>query len=273
MKIARDNDTIEAIGVSRSSHETRAFDLSEPDETEAMIESIRPRHTILVAAATNVAWCEHHADEAWELNVGGTVAVARGCNRVGSTLTFLSTDYVFDGSTAPSREGDPTNPLNAYGRQKLAAEVAIMATCDRTLVIRTCQVFGSDPKRTNFVLRVVDQLREGIAVQAPTNLYGTPTYAPDLANYVLGLTLEGEVGIWHVAGDSFVSRYELACAAATAFGIKAAPINGSLTDEVSDGVRRPLRSGLSCERLIASNRYAPTSLDAALSELAAELAA
>jgi dTDP-4-dehydrorhamnose reductase len=267
-QVALENPRMETIDLARSNRGAYAFDLSNPSATEDLVATIRPRHTILAAAATNVAWCETHIDESWAINVTGTTAVARACERVGSTLTFLSTDYVFDGSLAPSAEDDPTNPLNAYGRQKLAAEEAIVATCREALVIRTCQVFGPDRRRANFVLRVVDQLRAGVPVQAPTNLYGTPTYALDLARDVMALTLEGQGGIWHVAGESFVSRYELACAAATAFAIEAAPIQRTLANEVSDGVTRPLRSGLSCERLIAANRYAPTPLEAALSHLA-----
>jgi dTDP-4-dehydrorhamnose reductase len=268
MQVALADSSIDTIGLARTNPGRSAFDLAEPSATEALIESVRPSHTILAAAATNVAWCETHVDESWAVNVTGTGAVARACERVESALTFLSTDYVFDGSSAPSGEEDPTNPLNAYGRQKLAAEEIIAATSDRTLVVRTCQVFGRDPRRANFVLRVVDQLRDGEILQAPTNLYGTPTYAEDLARDVLALTLEGAEGIWHVAGDSFVSRFDLATAAARAFGLKAARIEGTMADEVSDGVMRPLRSGLRCDRLIAAKRYAPTPLEAALTQLA-----
>lgn len=268
MRVAAADSSIETIGLARANPGGLSFDLAKPSATEELIESLRPSHTILAAAATNVAWCETHVDESWAVNVTGTNAVARACKRIESTLTFLSTDYVFDGSSAPSGEEDPTNPLNEYGRQKLAGEEAIAATSDRTLIIRTCQVFGRDPRRANFVLRVVDRLRDGEILQAPTNLYGTPTYAEDLARDVLALTLEGAEGIWHVAGDSFVSRFDLASAAATAFGLKAARIERTMADAVSDGVTRPLRSGLRCDRLIAAHRYAPTPLDEALSHLA-----
>jgi dTDP-4-dehydrorhamnose reductase len=268
MRLALADSSIETIGLARTNPGRSSFDLAEPSATEELIESLRPSHTILAAAATNVAWCETHVVESWAVNVTGTSAVARACKRIESTLTFLSTDYVFDGSSAPSGEEDPTNPLNAYGRQKLAAEEAIAATSDQTLVIRTCQVFGPDPRRANFVLRAVDRLRDGEILQAPTNLYGTPTYAEDLARDVLALTLGGADGIWHIAGDSFVSRFDLASATARAFGLKAARIEGMMADVVSDGVTRPLRSGLRCDRLIAAQRYAPTPLERALSQLA-----
>jgi dTDP-4-dehydrorhamnose reductase len=273
MNIALSDPKIEAVGRSRSGGPP-GFDLTDPSGTEKLVEVLRPRHTILAAAATNVAWCETHPAESLAINVTGTVAVARACERIESTLTFLSTDYVFDGTMAPSSEDDPTNPLNVYGRQKLAAEEAAAAACGQTLVIRTCQVFGRDRRRANFVLRAVDQLRDGGTVDAPTNLFGTPTYAPYLAREVIALTLSAATGVWHVAGASFVSRYELALATARAFGIDPAGIMKSEAQHLSDGVLRPLRSGLSCGRLTAAEMYAPGSLEDALSDLAeAELAA
>ena len=244
------------------------FDLSAPESVVGLIERIRPRHTILAAAATNVAWCETNPRESRVINVDGTAATATACREVGSSLTFISTDYVFDGTNGPSGESEPTNPINEYGRQKLDAERAVLGESDRNLVIRTCQVFGADPRRMNFVFRVADGLRDGVEVQAPLDLQGTPTFAPDLAAAIAELTLTEEFGVWHVAGESFLSRYELAVAVAGAFGLDATGIKGIMADQMDDPVNRPRRAGLRNERLHAKGLDWMTPLDRALESVA-----
>src|SRR6185295_6759642 len=97
------------------------------------------------------------------------------------SFTFISSDYVFDGIAGPYREDEATNPINVYGAHKLEAEAITLAADGANLVVRTCQVFGDDPRRTNFVVRVADRLRAGETVEAAGDLFGTPTYAPDLA--------------------------------------------------------------------------------------------
>lgn len=44
-------------------------------------------------------------------------------------LIYISTDYVFDGKSPPYAETAQTNPLNEYGRQKLAGEKVTLEKC------------------------------------------------------------------------------------------------------------------------------------------------
>lgn len=261
--------TVEVVEAARSSERPHlAFRLEDRESVDRVIEQVRPRHTFLVAAATNVAWCEAHPAESRAINVDGTRAAATACVGVGSSLTFVSTDYVFDGSTAPAGEGDDVHPLNEYGRQKLDAERTILAH-PGNLVVRASQVFGADGRRANFVMRSIDRLRAGEVVLAPEDMYGTPTYAVDLARILVDLTLAGESGVWHAAGESFLSRYELVTAAAAAFGIANPTIQKVSAEMLDDGVPRPLRSGLRNDRLRAEGRQHMTPLMHALDELAA----
>lgn len=245
-----------------------AFRLEDPVSIERIVRRAGPDHTFLVAAETNVARCEAEPEATAAMNVGGPAAVAATCRSVGSSLTFVSTDYVFDGTTAPSRESDPVNPLNEYGRQKLAAERAVLGD-PANLVVRSCQIFGADNRRANFVLRTVDRLRDGETVSVAGDIYGTPTYAPDLARVLVELTLARARGIWHAAGESYVSRYELAVAGASAFGIADPAIRAVSADSLDDGVPRPRRSGLRNDRLHAEGHASMTPLADALAAVAA----
>lgn len=235
-----------------------------------MVESDAPDHVLLTAAPTSVAWCEMHPDESRALMVTATVAIAATCRAVGSSLTFISTDYVFPGRSGPLGEQDPVGPLNVYGRHKLEAERAVLGTDPRNIVIRTCQVFGVDPRRKNYVLQVADLLRGGHAVDAAVNLFGTPTYAHDLVRTLLDLCLARERGIWHVAGETFLSRYALAIEVARAFGADASLVRSVTWDRSVDPVNRPLRAGLRNDRLREKGMPSMTSLPQALHFLAFE---
>jgi dTDP-4-dehydrorhamnose reductase len=86
------------------------------------------------------------------------------------------------------------------------------------IVVRTCQVFGADPRRANFVLRITDQVRAGREVRAAVDLFGTPTRVDDLAETMLSFTLGSDRGPMHVAGPEYLSRFDLAQRVATAAG-------------------------------------------------------
>lgn len=201
------------------------------------------------------------------INVDGTASVAAACRRFGARLTFFSTDYVFDGRAGPYPESATPHPINVYGAQKLEAEGIVLDQDARSLVVRTCQVFGSDLHRRNYVLRTADQLRAGETVRAATDLYGTPTFAADLADTVLELVHQGASGSWHVAGERHLSRYDLARLVAVAFGADEANVLATSADAVSDGVARPRMAGLLTERSDAE-RPPMTPLGIALATLA-----
>jgi dTDP-4-dehydrorhamnose reductase len=256
-------------GAARSDPDpNRRFDLECPDTVARVIRAVEPDHIVLTAAATNVAWCEGHPTESHTMNVLGPRSAAWAAREVGATVTFISTDYVFDGASGPYGERDAPNPLNVYGEHKLRAEEAILDSNSANLVIRSCQVFGPDPRRFNFVLRVADRLRHGEVTEAAGDLFGTPTYAPDLAAAILELTIECAAGVWHVAGGTFLSRYELAKRVAAAFGFAEAAVEDVGAERMADPVNRPRRAGLLNDRLNAAGRQPVRSLDEALLELA-----
>lgn len=268
-ELSRRPGPLDVVAASRSDPDPdRQVVLERPETIERLVGAVSPDHVILTAAATNVAWCEEHPTESRVINVLGTKAAAMAARRVGASFTFISTDYVFDGVSGPYGEDEPTNPINMYGAHKLDAEVAVMAADSGNLVVRTCQVFGDDPRRTNFVVRVADRLRAGESVEAAGDLFGTPTYAPDLARALVELTMTRANGIWNVAGNTFLSRYALAKMTAAAFECERGEIVEVSVDEMDDPVNRPRKAGLRSERLDAARGHVITPLKEALADLA-----
>lgn len=217
---------------------------------------------ILAAAVSSVAKCEADRVATYNVNVVGSRAVVEEATDVGAKVVFVSSDYVF-GDGGPHVESDEPAPMNEYGRQKLEVE-GIVLSQPANVVVRTCQVFGQDARRANYVLATVDQMVAGDTVHAPLDLFGTPTYVRDLAAEVIDLATRPATGVWHVAGPDFVSRLELAQRTARAFGLDAKWIRAA--EGSSDEVPRPRMAGL------RSNRGRPPlrSLDSALEALAQE---
>ena len=95
------------------------------------------------AAMTNVDGCETAEDAAFRVNAEAPGNLARAAEAVGAKLVQVSTDYVFPGTEPEPRvEDDPTGPVSAYGRTKLAGEERSLAACSRCFVVRTAWLYG-----------------------------------------------------------------------------------------------------------------------------------
>lgn len=166
----------EVIALDRS-----RCDLSRPETLAAVIEALAPDVIVNAAAYTAVDKAESEETLATTINATSPGELARAAKAAGALLVHYSTDYVFDGTkAAPYTEDDPVAPINAYGRSKLAGEVAIRESgCDH-LILRTTWVFAA--RGGNFVrtmLRLgVD--REQLRVVADQT--GAPTWARNIAD-------------------------------------------------------------------------------------------
>ena len=271
LKLVRQLEQVDGLSVvSATRGDTRhPFDLHEPVSLADLIDEIRPTMVFHAATGGGVAWCQAHPDESRVVTLDAAGVAAEACLRVRAKLVFFSTDYVFNGRRARPSETVLPAPLNVYGRDKLAAEDLILATSPSNLVIRTCQLFGRDPKRRNFVYQVVDTISAGRNFAADPHSFGTPTWTSDLARIAVSLALSDDVGTWHVAGEEYLSRYDLAVTVANVFGLDATRIVPREARDTTDGVERPKRAGLTNGRLKNRGWSPMTRLEVALSRVAA----
>ena len=111
---------------------------------------VRPTLVVNAAAYTAVDAAETDEAAAHALNADGAGLIARAAAQKGVPIVHISTDYVYDGTKKGAYvESDPTNPVNAYGRSKLAGERAVAAANPQHLILRTCWVYSATGK--NFV--------------------------------------------------------------------------------------------------------------------------
>jgi dTDP-4-dehydrorhamnose reductase len=175
-----------------SHYEVVGFDLPEFDLTDraqvlAEMTRLQPAVIVNCAAFTNVDSCETQEELANRVNGVGPDYLAAAALAVGAVLVHISTDYVFAGDKgSPYTESDPTGPLSAYGRSKLAGEAAIVASgLTRYFILRTSWLYG--PGGKNFVETMLRLAAERDELRVVADQIGSPTYTGDLAVAIYNL--------------------------------------------------------------------------------------
>ncbi len=199
---------------SFQSHELLLIDLPEHDVTQRdiipLISDFGPELVIHAAAMTDVDGCEREPDVAYGVNALGTRNVALACQRCDAPMLYISTDYVFDGtSDEPYLEYDEPNPTSVYARSKLAGEEFVRDLVNNFYIVRTAWLYGRNGN--NFVEKMIQLADRGSELSVVSNEFGSPTYAPDLAEAIFRLSQHPLYGIYHLINEGSCSRYELAC--------------------------------------------------------------
>ena len=156
------------------------LDLSQPDQIRSVIREVQPQLIVNAAAYTLVDKAESEADLAMKVNGIAPGIIAEEAKQCGAGVIHYSTDYVFDGTkNAPYVETDGTNPLNEYGRSKLAGELAIASVGVPHFTFRTSWVYGLRGK--NFLLTMLKLARERSELKVVNDQIGSPTWSVTIA--------------------------------------------------------------------------------------------
>ena len=190
------------------------LDVSRRAAVLTAVEGVRPDVIVHAAAWTAVDACEGDPDRAFAVNALGTRHVAEAARRTGAHVVYVSTDYVFDGTSArPYREWDATNPLSVYGRSKLGGEAELDPA---STVVRTswvCGAHGANMAKT--VLRLADGPGP---LRFVDDQRGSPTFTADLAVTVAALARDRLPGVFHVTNSGTTTWYGFARAVLAAAG-------------------------------------------------------
>lgn len=242
---------------NRSKNEVR-IDLNDYGCLLQAFGSIRPNIIYLPAALTNVDECEDK--ETNKTNVTGVSSIVALCESFGAKLVFFSSSYVFDGkSKTPYLTTDLPNPINNYGHQKHMAEQMILCSTANSLIIRTVGVFGEERDKKNFGKSVLARAFQGQEIKAPTDQFMNPILSTELAKIVVRLA-EKQRGIFHVAGDTCLSKYDFAMQLTRVFGLESlvVPIK---TKELKQMAERPRMGCLDCSGLLGLGLTIPSFTD------------
>ncbi|HET8976079.1 MAG TPA: dTDP-4-dehydrorhamnose reductase [Solirubrobacterales bacterium] len=243
----------DVVAVARAQgHEVAAFDrdhldVTDPARVERTIARERPGAVINCAAWTNVDGAEEDERGAELVNGEGAHFVADAAAKVDAKVLYVSTDYVFNGEKrGPYTENDDPDPINAYGRSKLAGERATALAAKRSFIVRTSWLFGIHGG--NFVETMLRLAQGGGPVVVVHDQIGCPTYTGHLASGLVRLIDTDAYGIHHMAGGGSCSWYEFAMEIFRQAEV-VTRVMASTSDMMDRPAKRPAHSVLASGRL------------------------
>lgn len=232
------------------------LDLADLGVVKQRLDTEVPTLIINAAAYTAVDRAEQDETTAWRLNAELPGLLAEWSARHAVPLIHFSTDYVFDGSKAgPYQEGDAPNPLNVYGRSKLAGDLALLDHAWAPFILRVSWVYGA--RGSNFLLTMRRLMRERPELGIVDDQWGAPTWSRDIAQttsfLAYRLCREPELasttkGLYHLSPAGETTWFGFASAIREIAGLDC-HLRAISTAEYPTPARRPANSRLDCSKL------------------------
>ncbi len=224
-----------------------SLDITERQKVMDCVAELRPSVIVNAAAFTDVDRAETERELAYKVNATAVGHLAEAANVFNAKLVHISTDYVFNGQKGNYEENSLPDPLGYYGKTKLAGENLAKAQLEDLAILRTQVLYGFGKGiKKNFVLWVLDKLKEGAGFSVVTDQVGNPTLADELAYAVLKVVERNAKGLYHVSGFDVMSRFEFARKIAAVFGHDPGLISQMTSDKLNQKAKRPMNSSFVC---------------------------
>ncbi len=228
------------------------FDLPEFDITnhKQLADTVNHAQVIVNCAAyTNVEKAESETELAYKVNAEAVGLLGKLAADAGIWVLHISTDFVFDGTkNSPYNETDEPNPVNAYGRTKLAGEKLLAESGWPHCILRLEWTYGKTGQ--NFVSKLVSHIEENKNLCVVDDQAGSPTATTEVAEVICQLLLQKPQGIFHFAASGCATRFEVA-----KFIFDKLDTSVSLTacksSDYITAATRPLNSRFDCSKIQA----------------------
>lgn len=190
-----------------------SLDITEKESVEKTLKELKPDVVIHCAAwtAVDLAEDEEKQDVVRKVNINGTENIALSCKALNCKMLYLSTDYVFNGNgTEPwSPDCKGYEPLNIYGKTKLAGELTVSVNLEKYFIVRIAWVFGKNGN--NFIKTMLKVAKSHSLIKVVNDQIGTPTYTHDLARLLVDMIETEKYGYYHVTNEGgYISWYDFA---------------------------------------------------------------
>ncbi len=223
------------------------MDITRGEEVMSILQKLRPDIVVHTAAFTDVDGCEQEQEKAFLINGAGTVNIVSACEKIGCQLAYLSTDFVFSGGKKGLyMEEDKPEPVNVYGKSKLAGEKET-AKLKNSFIIRTAWLYGKAGR--NFVTAILEKARSQDILRVVDDQAGSPTYTVDLARMIARVIEGASSGIYHISNRGSCSRFDFAREILKAANIKGVEIIPIKSSGLTSPAKRPANSALGDFRL------------------------
>lgn len=247
------------------------LDLTNDENILRIVEKIRPDVILHLAAMTNVDLCEKEKKLASQINITATEILSKQSAKNNSFFVYISTDYVFDGESGLKSESDIPNPINYYGYSKYQGELAVQNTASRWCIVRTSTPFGIHNTKKSFPYFVIENLRERKEISVLTDQYTSPTYVPNLSKMLIEVSTRQMQGIFHLAGASRISRYDVSLLVAEKLDLDKSLLRQTTINDIKWLAKRPRDSSLDVSKSAKILKEKPFSIEKGLDHFIDEI--
>jgi dTDP-4-dehydrorhamnose reductase len=221
------------------------FDVTNQDHLRQAVETADA--IINCAAYTNVDGAQSQSELAHRVNGAAVGRLGRLARESGKWVLHFSTDFVFDGELdRPYVETDVPNPINEYGKSKLAGETLLRESGCASCLVRLEWTYGRHGR--NFVTKLVERAQAGAALRVVDDQVGSPTAVMEVARVVGDLLERRAEGLFHLASAGYVSRYDMAAFVFAHLGL-AVKLEPCRTSDYPAPAARPLNSRFNCRKI------------------------
>ncbi|KAI0763433.1 NAD-P-binding protein [Trametes elegans] len=238
--------TVLGLAHSRPKDDLKQLDLTDAAQTERVFSDFKPNWIIHCAAERRPDIAEKDPEAARKINVSVPENLAKLARTLKSKLVYISTDYVFDGTSPPYTPSAHTNPLNLYGQTKRDGELAVLGVSgSQSIILRVPVLYGPAPKNSDSAVNILlDVVSDQSGKQYKMDHYATryPTNVVDIADFLvrLGTLPPSRVVppiVHYSAGEPF-TKYEMCLIFARILGLPHGHINAD-AEPPKDGTPRP----------------------------------
>ncbi len=255
-----------ADGSAVTNAEYRSLDITDASAVETVLTEVKPDAVIHCAAwtAVDLAEDDDKVAKVRAINAGGTQNIANVCKKLDCKMTYISTDYVFDGQGTEPWQPDCKDykPLNVYGQTKLEGELAVSGTLEKYFIVRIAWVFGLNGK--NFIKTMINVGKTHDTVRVVNDQIGTPTYTLDLARLLVDMNETEKYGYYHATNEGgYISWYDFTCEIYKQAGMSTKVVPVTTAEYGLSKAARPFNSRLDKSKLVAAGfKPLPTWQDA-----------
>ena len=236
-----------------------SLDITDAEAVKKALQKAKPDAVIHCAAWTAVDMAEDDdkVEKVRAVNAGGTRNIAEVCKELDCKMTYISTDYVFDGQGEKPWEPDCKDykPLNVYGQTKLDGELAVSELLEKYFIVRIAWVFGKNGN--NFIKTMLKVGKDRDEVRVVSDQIGTPTYTYDLARLLVDMNETEKYGYYHATNEGgYISWYDFTCEIFKQVGYKTKVTPVTTQEYGLSKATRPFNSRLDKSKL-AANGFEP----------------
>ena len=236
-------------GLSSKDPSLTRFDIRQPVLSALRLEESAHQAVLIAAAKPNITYCEQNPGAAYEVNVRGTLELARQAGRAGLSLIFLSSDYVFDGHRGPYADDHATAPATVYGQHKAEVERELPSLGSDYLILRLSKIYGLGKGDGTLLDEMAQQLAARREIRAARDQVFCPTYVADLVAAVHAIQAKKLRGTCNACNPERWSRLDIALSLAVAMGADRSLVKPIALHDLAAMAGRPLDTSMSIPRL------------------------